>query len=379
MFAIGTDGYVIAGLLPEISERAHVSISTAGQLITAFSLIYALASPILASFLGNLDRKKLLLLSFGIFAAGNIIAALTDQYLLLIVGRAVAATGAAMFTPAALAVTGAIAPPERRGRSIALVTAGLTIATAIGVPLGNWLGSFIGFQGVFWVVAGLGIVVFVTIASVFAPMPAPPAISLRVRLRAARSRGVPATLVVSLLVYTGAFAVYNYIAEYFSARADIDGAQLSWVLLAFGLGGAIGNFSGGVLSDRIGTRTTAGISAAALIVSFVTLYFAGGNVAVAVPVTIIWGVSGWLLAPVQQHRLMELGGATAPLLISLNASAMYLGMALSGVVGGLTISVIGVEQLPLAGALAALVCLVVVASSYGRRTQVEPHGGVEKL
>ena len=370
MFAIGTDGYIIAGLLPEIAELSDVTISTAGQLITAFALVYAAASPVLASLFGNLDRRKLLMLSLGVFTFGNILVALTTLYPILLLGRIVAALGAAMFTPAALAITGGIVPPERRGRSIALVTSGLTIATAIGVPIGNWLGARIGFQGVFWVVAALSLLVLLTIATVFGPVPAPRAVSLKNRLQAARGRGIPATLTVSLLVFTGAFAVYNYIAEYFHARTDISGAQLSWILLAFGIGGAIGNFTGGILSDRLGTRATVGISAAALIISFATLWFAGYIPPVAITVTVLWGVSGWLFAPAQQHRLMELGGASAPLLISLNSSAMYLGIALSGVVGGLMITTVGVEQLPLVGILAAAMTLALVATAYGGRRAV---------
>lgn len=371
MFAIGTDGYIVAGLLPEIADLSDVAISTAGQLITAFALVYAVASPVLASLLGNLDRRKLLILSLGIFTLGNVLVALTTLYPVLLLGRVIAALGAAIFTPAALAITGGIVPPERRGRSIAIVTSGLTIATAIGVPIGNWLGARIGFQGVFWVVAALSLLVLITIAAVFGPVPAPPAVSLKNRLQAALGRGVPATLAVSLLIFTGAFAVYNYIAEYFNTRTDINGASLSWVLLAFGIGGAIGNFTGGMLSDRIGTRATVGISATALIVSFTTLWAAGGNTPIAIAVTVLWGISGWLLAPAQQHKLMELGGASAPLLISLNSSAMYLGMALSGVVGGLMIATVGVEQLPLVGIFAAAVTLVLVATAYGPRRAIE--------
>lgn len=371
MFAIGTDGYIIAGLLPDISSLTEVTMSAAGQLITAFALVYAAASPVLASLFGNLDRRKLIILSLSIFTFGNVVVALTTLFSILLLGRIIAALGAAMFTPAALAIVGGIVPPERRGRSIALVTSGLTVAAVIGVPVGNWLGAHIGFQGVFWVVAALSFLVLLTIAAVFGPVPAPPVVSFKNRLRAAQGRGVPATLAVSFLVFTGAFAVYNYIADYFNTRTEISGASLSLVLLAFGIGGAVGNFTGGILSDRIGARATVGISAAALIVSFTTLWVVGDNAPVAIAVTVLWGISGWLLAPAQQHRLMELGSASAPLLISLNSSAMYLGMALSGVVGGLMITTVGVEQLPIAGIIAATATLALVAMAYG------PRGGTE--
>lgn len=325
MFAIGTDGYVIAGLLPEIATATGVNISVAGQLITVFAIVYAVMSPVLASALGSLDRRTLLLLSLVVFALGNAIVASSELYSVLVIGRVVAAIGASMFTPAALTITGGLVEPARRGRSIALVTSGLTVATVAGVPLGIGLSALTGYHGVFWIIAGLSLAVLLAVAIWFAPVAAPAAVSVSARLRALGSPGVRPTLLVSLLVFTGAFTVYNYIAEYFATRVGMTASALPWILLAFGVGGAVGNLVGGTMTDRIGARKTVVVSAGALSVSFVLLWAAGSIAPVAPVATMMWGVSGWLLAPAQQHRLLALGGPSAPLLISLNASAMYLG------------------------------------------------------
>lgn len=366
MFAIGTDGYVIAGLLPEIATTTGVNISVAGQLITVFAIVYAVMSPVLASVLGYLDRRTLLLLSLVVFALGNAIVASSQLYSVLVIGRVVAAIGASMFTPAALTITGGLVGPARRGRSIALVTSGLTVATVAGVPLGIGLSTLAGYHGVFWIIAGLSVAVLLAVAIWFAPVAAPPAVSVSTRLRALGSEGVGPTLLVSLLVFTGAFTVYNYIAEYFATRVGIPGSALPWILLAFGVGGAVGNLVGGTMTDRIGAQKTVVVSAGALSVSFVLLWAAGSIAPVALVATMMWGVSGWLLAPAQQHRLLALGGPAAPLLVSLNASAMYLGMGLSGALGGFMVATVGVEQLPLAGIAAAVASLIVAALGYRR-------------
>ncbi|PWJ64729.1 MFS transporter [Rathayibacter iranicus] len=366
MFAIGTDGYVIAGLLPEIATATGVNISVAGQLITVFAIVYAVMSPVLASALGSLDRRTLLLLSLVVFALGNAIVASSELYSVLVIGRVVAAIGASMFTPAALTITGGLVEPARRGRSIALVTSGLTVATVAGVPLGIGLSAVTGYHGVFWIIAGLSLAVLLAVAIWFAPVAAPAAVSVSARLRALGSPGVRPTLLVSLLVFTGAFTVYNYIAEYFATRVGITASALPWILLAFGIGGAVGNLVGGTMTDRIGARKTVVVSAGALSVSFVLLWAAGSIAPVALVATMMWGVSGWLLAPAQQHRLLALGGPSAPLLISLNASAMYLGMGLSGALGGLMVATVGVEQLPLAGIAAAVASLIIATLGYRR-------------
>jgi predicted MFS family arabinose efflux permease len=69
-------------------------------------------------------------------------------------------------------------------------------------------------------------------------------------------------------------------------------------------------------------------------------HFATGLVAIAVS-----GVSGWAIMVPQQHRLIALSPGSAPLVIALNASALYLGVALSGPIGAAGIGLVGAHQL----------------------------------
>jgi predicted MFS family arabinose efflux permease len=110
MFVIGTDGFVVAGLLRDISTAAGVAVTVAGQLITVFALTYAVASPVTASLFGTLERKRLMVWAMVVFAAGNAIVAATASYPVLFAGRAIAALGAASFTPTALMVAAMTAP-----------------------------------------------------------------------------------------------------------------------------------------------------------------------------------------------------------------------------------------------------------------------------
>src|SRR6266545_2778503 len=112
-FAIGTEGFMVAGLLPDIARDLHVSIPAAGQLVTAFSLTYALGSPLLAVATGGLDRRRLLMLSMGMFALGNLVAAMATSYGALLAARIALALAAGTYMPAASAYAAASAAPER--------------------------------------------------------------------------------------------------------------------------------------------------------------------------------------------------------------------------------------------------------------------------
>src|SRR4029450_5044780 len=157
-FAIGTEAFVIAGLLPVISTDLQITVAATGQLVTTYALAYALGSPILAVAFNNFDRRDVLTLALSGFIAANLLAVAATSFPLLLASRVLMAMGAALCTPTAIGVAVALAPPERRGRAVALVTSGITVATVIGVPLGTMVGNQFGWRATFVMVAALGAV-----------------------------------------------------------------------------------------------------------------------------------------------------------------------------------------------------------------------------
>jgi DHA1 family putative efflux transporter-like MFS transporter len=117
-FAIGTEAFVIAGLMPAIAADLQISLAATGQLVTAYALTYAIGSPILAVAFNNLDRRLLLALALCAFIAGNLLAVAATTFTMLLTSRMLMALGAGLCMPTALAVAVAIASPERRGRAI---------------------------------------------------------------------------------------------------------------------------------------------------------------------------------------------------------------------------------------------------------------------
>src|SRR6202166_1606830 len=157
-FAIGTEAFVIAGLLPVIAADMQISAAAAGQLVTAYALAYAVGSPILSVTFNNLDRKHVLALALSCFIAGNLLAVASPGFPLLMASRVLMALGAGLCMPTAIGVAVAVASPARRGRAVGLVTSGLTVATVIGVPLGTTIGNQLGWRATFVLVAILGAV-----------------------------------------------------------------------------------------------------------------------------------------------------------------------------------------------------------------------------
>ncbi|MFF3926243.1 MFS transporter [Paenibacillus lactis] len=123
-FAIGTEGFMIGGLLPTLAAALHVSTALAGQLVTAFSLVYAVTSPLLTTLTGRMERRTLLFGSLLLLAVGNVVCGFASSYGWMLTGRIVAALGAGLFSPGAVAAASTLAAPEKRGRAVSIVVAG---------------------------------------------------------------------------------------------------------------------------------------------------------------------------------------------------------------------------------------------------------------
>jgi len=168
--AIGTEGFMIAGLLPDISADLGVSIQAAGQLVTVFALTYAISSPVLTALTGNFDRRRLLAVAMGAFAAANVVAFEASGYWGLLGARMLLALAAGVFVPAANALASTLVPPRFRGRALAVVNGGTTIAIALGVPLGALVGDRFGWRTTF---AGVAMIATLATAGLILAASAP--------------------------------------------------------------------------------------------------------------------------------------------------------------------------------------------------------------
>ena len=329
-FAVGTGMFVTAGLLAPISRDLHISPSAAGQLMTVFALAYALLSPPLAALTARLSRRRVLLIALGVFVLGNTLTALAPTYPLVLATRVVAAAGAAMFTPTASGVATALTSPERRGRALALVMGGLTVSSAIGVPLGTWLGSASSWRATIWLVVVLGVLGFAGVAAVVPDVMIETTRRLADRFAPLADRRVVAVLMTQLLMFAAAFAAYTYIGSLFDL-------PLPAVLWAWGLGGIVGNQVGGRFTDAYGPRRMVLIGIAASTVFMALIPVANFALPVALVWAFCWGALGWLIAPAQQYRTVAAVPHNVPIGLGLLASAQYVGLVVAGITGGLAL------------------------------------------
>ncbi|MFF9478762.1 MFS transporter [Streptomyces sp. NPDC014733] len=348
-FSVGTDSFVIAGILPDIAHTLGVTISAAGMLITVFAFSYAVLSPVVAATTAHWPRKRLLLGGLLLLAFGNALTALLPSYGPVLASRAVAGLGAAMFTPTASATAASLVPPEKRGRALAVVMAGLSGATALGAPLGTVIGSEATWQATLWFVAALAVLGALGIGVLLPAVPPVPAIGLRKRLAPLKDARIGFTLLTTVLVFTGLYTNYSYVAESYDRATGGSGTVLAGLLFVWGLGATAGNLGAGRLTDKVSPRWIIATAVTVAGIDFALMPLTNRHLPAAVVAVFVWGVCGWASLVPLQHRLITVHPAHATVTIGLNAAATYLAVSVSGLTGAAGIALVGAHRLSLFG------------------------------
>lgn len=376
-FAIGTESFMVAGLLPVLAADLQVSAARAGQLVLLFALSYAVGSPLMAALFARFGRRPLLIASLAAFSGLALAAAMAHGFAQLALARIALGLAAGVFLPTASAVAAAMVSPALRGRALAIVSGGGTVAVALGVPLGAWIASWGGWRTAYLLIAAVAALATWGLALGLprALAQAPAAAKQAPAFEAAREPGVLPALLVTLLWATGGFSFYTYIALFLSGTLGFgaDGARA--VFGAIGVAAAVGTAAGGWATDRFGADRVAQGFALMLVLILGGLSFAaqmlprGLALPLIVGLSALWGFAGWGFGPAQAVRLIRLAPERAPMTLSLNASATYLGIAAGSALGGAAIELFGVSAVGWAGAAMQLVglALLLLAARRARR------------
>ncbi|HEU5037647.1 MAG TPA: MFS transporter [Nocardioides sp.] len=363
-FALGTDGFVLAGILPLIADDLDVTVASAGLLLTVFALTYGISAPLLGPLSGQFERRTVLVASMAGFIIANVVAACAPSFGLLLAARAAAAVCAGVYSPTALGVAVQLSPPERRGRAVAGVLAGMTVALIVGVPAGSLLADLGSWRTTFVAVAVLGtaaLVALMTSVPRVAPLSVAP---LAARLAPLRERHIAMTLVACFAWQVAMFVPFTFLAEILGA-AGAGPTGISALLLVYGASAWAGNRAGGAATDRWGghcvvTAMLAGVLASLTLLAVLARLDGGPALTLTLVVMAVWGFTGWGIVPAQANRLVAAAPAAAQEVLSLNTASIYLGIGVGALTGGVVLRSAGLDALAPCGA--ALVGLVLAVS-----------------
>ena len=358
-FVIGTGAFVLPGIIGMVAEGLGASVAATGQAMTVYAVATALIVPLLLLATGAWSRRSVILLALTLFSAGSIVSALAPNLAGLMVGRVLMGLGAA-FTPVAAGVALVLSDPAKRGQALALVFMGMSLSYVIGLPVGAWIGAHWGWRASLGAAAALSVLTLLLLWWRLPRQLQVPGTSFKGVAALLKRADVMAVLALTLLYFTAIFTVFSYIGPVLQALAPMPAAQMSWTLALFGVSGVVGTLCGGAANDRFGARRSISVQLSVMVLTMVVLPFTQGHWGVMLTVMLVWGVAGFGMMAPQQSRLAAMAPKETPMLLSLNSSMLYLGMALGAAVGGAASAGLGFARLSWVGAVAAALALLLL-------------------
>lgn len=344
-FAIGTGVMIVPGMLNELSADLAISPAQVGMLISAFAMTICLTGPFLAGWTSAIERRKLLTGALMLYAAMHWLAALSPDYHTLLVARMLTALGAAVFTAQAAATAGLMVPPAVRGKAIALVFLGWSIAAVVGTPIGAYLGAHIGWRPTLGLV---GLLAALFAAGVWTQIPKKLYIAPMDRAAwRALFANKPLLLAISVTAIQalGMFTMFSYMALLLKDSIGATPTVISMMFLCFGTTGVLGNVIGARVMDRIGPMRVGVVAMSCMLAAIALWPLTHGSLPVTAALILVWGLGCFAINGSQQARLVAMAPHLASASVSLNSSAIYLGQATGAFVGGLIVTTQGTGSL----------------------------------
>ncbi|MBM7599656.1 DHA1 family purine base/nucleoside efflux pump-like MFS transporter [Virgibacillus halotolerans] len=365
-FVVGMVELIIGGILDLVATDLGVSLGKAGFLITIFSLVFAIAGPILLVMTAKIERKRLTLFFLLIFSLGNLIAVISPSYSILFIGRIISAASGSLLIVLCLTMATNIVAKRYRARAIGIVVMGVSGSIVLGLPIGLILGNAFGWRAPFVMITILTLISMTGVYFFMGKVAPKPAIPIGKQLATLKSRKIFFAQLTTFLFLAGHLTIYAYLTPFLKTTMGMTGTWISMAYLIFGVAAVAGGGIGGVLSDRIGPRKTI----ISVIIVFGLILFAIPYSTFSVPVFLviltIWGMLSWSITPAMQSYLIEASPETSDIQQSLNNSALHFGIAFGSFLGGIAIEHISVEHNATIGGMFLILALVAAAVSMAK-------------
>jgi DHA1 family chloramphenicol resistance protein-like MFS transporter len=365
VFVMGTSEFMLAGLLPDIASDLDVSVGTAGLLTSAFAVGMVVGAPLMAASARRWPPRLTLIVCLLVFAGCHIVGALTPEFSVLLVTRVLSALANAGFLAVALTTATALVPADRKGRALAVLLSGTTIATVAGVPAGVLLGTAWGWRSTFWAIA---ILCLPAVLGVLRGVPSrlgtdAVAPSLRHELGQLGSPRLILAMTLGALVNGGTFAAFTFVAPVVTDVAGLNAAWISVALVLFGVGSFLGVTVAGRLSDRHPSLVLA-IGGPLLLAGWIALALVASHPVWMLALVLVQGMLSFGVGSTLIARVLYAASGAPTMGGSYATAALNIGAAVGPMLGGVALTAGVIAPVWVAAGLTAVALVVMLL---GRR------------
>ncbi|MBX4146954.1 MFS transporter [Paenibacillus sp. FSL W7-1279] len=373
VFLTATSELVVSGILYAIADDLHISLAFAGQLITAYSLAFAIGTPFLVSLTARFNRKKVLLGSLLLFIAGSLVSYFSTEVWMLMGSRVILGVSSGVYLVAAMGTAAKLVPPDKLGRAIGTIVLGFSSAMVLGVPIGIWITNLLNWQSIFLLLALLSLLVAFVLTRLLPDVEGDAPVPFYQQFKVLGSVLIVSALLLTFFRESGNSVLFTYVTPFIQDIFHIAPSGISIIMLGFGLFGAIGSRLGGYGVDRFGPAKVITLSTLIHIAVFALLPLLAGQSFIGLVLMGIMVLSMFAAGPAVQSYFIQQAPGSSNLILSLNTSIVHLGLAAGAGAGGFMVNTTSTLQYHpwLGGFVLALgLAAGLVSFSAGRKSPV---------
>lgn len=367
---VGLVELIVGGILPVIAEDLHVNLSTAGQLISVFALIYAISGPVLLSLTAKIERKQLYLVALFIFFLGNLMTYFSPNFSFVMVARVITAMSTALVVVLSLTIAAKVVEPAHRAKALGFIYMGISSSLVLGVPIGIMITEQFGWRTIFLGIAFLSVLSIILIYLFLERIPTERVLPLSVQIKSLGNIKIASAHLATMFMLGGHYTFYAYFTPFLETTLHLNQYWISICYFLFGLSAICGGALGGTLADRIGSTKSILLVISSFAIVLFLLPYSTFSFPVFLAVMMVWGALSWSLAPPQQNYIIQIDPDASDIQQSINNSALQIGISLGSAIGGVVLehtrSIISTAHVGAGVVVIALICgIISLTRPYG--------------
>jgi predicted MFS family arabinose efflux permease len=360
-FAFVTTEYLPVGILLQIASELGVTYGTAGLMVTIPGIVAAISAPTVMIGAGKVNRRHLLILLAMLLVASNLISAMAPNLLTMLLGRGLLGVALGGFWAIAIAAAGRLVNRDKAAKATAIIFAGITFATVLGVPFGTFISTLFSWRASFLATAALALIALAAQMMTLPSLAANESLQVKTLLRYLGKNSTQRSMLLMGLIIAAHFASYTYIAPFLVQRAGFSASGITLTLLGFGVLGMLANF---LVSASVTRHLQLSLAGAVLlmIVALVSLPWVVDSGAGVIAAVLVWGVAYGAI-PLALSTWMQLTSPQLPeASLAMLVTTFQIAIASGSLLGGMIVDGYGIEPTLFFGAVLGGLGLVAMAT-----------------